>query len=742
MTIASNEKTGILELQEEARKKRAALLSAASSDGNGTSTKSLGDSLSSYLNELKNPNNLPANNKNGNLSNALSSFLLSLRDNKGKDNGNSDKDKVMSVLDESRSLGAFNFLKNNGSIEQSSSNKRGFDEKALYDYLKSDKLNTIKYDEIDIDLSKLINVINGSNRLDKDTMLRILSELSLHKKSKNTNIYESFLKNLDLSKDVIDGLDAFIASSAFLEKPSFNEINIDTEIIKTNFTIVNNIFIERPILFDSNHYLNLDSSLMNLPEVIELKNSLDLLKNLENRVKYKNTFLPGVFDSLKVIDKTNKSYRVPNWAYERNRKSIDMKVKQLNRLSITTNKEPLKGDAMVGNDFTKSLNNLLKFASSGTADSKEGFFQGGLAIDELRKIRRDMSKISVNSNHFISNADNSIMKFSKEGFVTYSLGTLGNPLVLPSIDLGNFNISKKPLSTLNGNYGELNPDRTAFYHEIYNTSVEALKRKAPDFRQNMYHGIFIYTKPDGIGKIQSFSELTNSLKNFKSDKSVNLHTTGSKDTVVASLNTAYNNILDTYFVRMNGITVPGANIESYSIKFLNRNIKKVGNNFNENHKITIDFSIDESGLILRSFDILTGNFGYIKDKDKHNVYTNNIFPVDFSPENKGRLDLVITYNDFRINPAISNIDTPSKSSFMPATQNIQQGERFVLNRNGSQIWGDPNAYRQFILEDVKILGMSGKVQFKRDDAGKTTVPVDLMFRRITTVDNNLLIGAN
>ena len=33
--------------------------------------------------------------------------------------------------------------------------------------------------------------------------------------------------------------------------------------------------------------------------------------------------------------------------------------------------------------------------------------------------------------------------------------------------------------------------------------------------------------------------------------------------------------------------------------------------------------------------------------------------------------------------------------------------------------------------------MSNKLQFKRDDASKTTVSLDIIFRRITTVDNNL-----
>ena len=63
----------------------------------------------------------------------------------------------------------------------------------------------------------------------------------------------------------------------------------------------------------------------------------------------------------------------------------------------------------------------------------------------------------------------------------------------------------------------------------------------------------------------------------------------------------------------------------------------------------------------------------------------------------------------------------------------------VESRNGKQVWGDPNSFRQFVLEDVRILGIGGKLQFKRDDANRVTLPLDIMFRRITTVDNNLTV---
>ena len=95
------------------------------------------------------------------------------------------------------------------------------------------------------------------------------------------------------------------------------------------------------------------------------------------------------------------------------------------------------------------------------------------------------------------------------------------------------------------------PAREEFYHKLYNTSVEALLRKTPDFRQNMYHGVFVYTIPDGIGKIQNLNELVTSLNGYKEDTTLGLTRVGQNAQLLTQLTEAYEKIIKTYYARFN-----------------------------------------------------------------------------------------------------------------------------------------------------------------------------------------------
>ena len=748
----SDDKTAISELKDEALKRKRQLMDSAGLDGRATMT--LSQTLSDFISSSSSSGSkAESSSSRSSATSAISSFISSMKNGSSSSGGNPSKNSS-SFKKAQETLS--NFLSSGSNSENGKDgNKDGKGNKSQPGIASKETLNSfvkssdttkdkIKKTDNSIDISKLIaNATDNKNAISTNQAKAILENLKKLDRGDNLDIYDALLKSINVNTDEIEGLDLFLASSATLIKPNNRKIDVDFEIIRTNFTIDNPAFIEKSDLKNSGYYIGMDESLTNLPKVVQLQKSIKIIRKMGNyrkidrpNGKRNNPFSKSDWDSLKAVDRTSKEYHVPNWAYEKDRKSIEMRVKQLNRLSIRES-GGLKGSAHQENEFTKSLNSLLKFASTTDPDEKEGFSNAGMLMDELSQMRKKASVASINKEHFSSNADNVIMEFDKYGFVTYNVGTLGNPLVLPSIDLGNFNISSKPLSALNGSYGIINPKREDFYHKLYNTSVEALLRKTPDFRQNMYHGVFVYTIPDGIGKIQNLDELVTSLNGYEEDKTIGLTRVGQNAQLLTQLTEAYEKIIKTYYVRMQGLTVPGASMESYSVPFLNRNIKKPSNNFSENHKITIDFIVDEMGLLVRSFNILTGSFGYIKDDDNHNKYAHNLFPVDFSPENKGRLDLVITYNDFRVNPNFRDEDIPSKSNYMPATQILHSENDMVENRNGKQVYGDPRSYRQFVLEDVKILGMSNKLQFKRDDASKTTVSLDIIFRRITTVDNNL-----
>ena len=96
------------------------------------------------------------------------------------------------------------------------------------------------------------------------------------------NIYESLLKMLDIHSNKIKGLDVFLASSAFLSKPQLQKIDIQSEIIRTNFSLTPERFWEKEELQDSNSYINLDESLINLPKVAKLMESIKYIKRISS----------------------------------------------------------------------------------------------------------------------------------------------------------------------------------------------------------------------------------------------------------------------------------------------------------------------------------------------------------------------------------------------------------------------------------------------------------------------------
>ena len=531
-------------------------------------------------------------------------------------------------------------------------------------------------------------------------------------------------------------------------KPVKNNVDISSEIIRTNFVINYAPSIKQVKLENTEIYLN--NALNNLPEAVEFEAVSDAIDKMPNVTK---------------IIRTNKKYKVPNWFKKKSRKSMEMRVKQLNRLSTQTAKTSLGGTPAPSSKFTSSLAALLKFESSSEEDEKEGFFQGGITLDELSQLRKKLSDETASKDVYTSIADNRMLTYDKYGFVTYNLDFFGKPFFLPRVILGNINVPDTTLrSNGDGGWGEV--IREEFKHKIYNTSVEALLRRAPDFRQNMFLGMFVYTTSDG-GQIQAFEDLTNSVNGYKDDTTIGLNRTSSKQSEITKLISSYEKTLSAYYVRMQNITVPGISVEPYELKFLNRSIKKPTPTFTEQHKMTINVVLDEMGLMVRNFNLLTGQFGnqtsdQITDViTNHNKFADTLFPAVYNI-GKGQLDLVVTYNDFRINEnnggagfhktstlgkigaAIKSTISASSgqsgvhsSAYMPAMQNVQSELDDVVSRDGSQTWGDPAAYRQFIFEDVKILGFSGGYKFNRDSAGKMTVPLDIIFRRVTTVDNNV-----
>lgn len=742
MVNASDEKTAIAELIEEAKKRKVSyshLNEAAKVEGT-TWIESEGKKLDQSTDPIKNKilskflddTSKVSRDSNSALKKVLSDFISSQTKSNGSSSSSSNNKNT--TLEKETFNNFLTKMSNvsSSSKSTSSSNTTGQplpSNNTLKDFLKDSKRigNSSSRDGSNsnesfgtINLSELISNSTNGNVVETESLRKIVSELKYLDKGEHLDIYDLMLQNLNKDSKYIVGLDAFLTQSAVWNKQPLEKIDVSTEIIRTNFVIENDIKIENPELPDTDVYL--DNALNNVGKVIRLGRVSKFLNKMD-----------GIYK----VDRTSgKVYNLPNWAYKSALNSMDLKVKQLNRLSRQTAKSPLPGDRKEVDKHVENLIALLNFEASSETDEKEGFFQGGMTKDEVSQLR-DAYISSKSNGQYDSIAKNTIMSANRYGLITYNVGIMGNPLVLPSITLGNYNYSEKPLATTHGTYGAVGSIREKFYHKVYNTSVEALLRRAPDFRKNMYHGIFIYTTPDGVGQIQDFNDLSNSINGYTEDETIGFTTTGENKNLITQLSTAYENILKTYYVRMGGIQIPNISIEPVTSSFLNREFKRVSSNFKEAHTATIDFTVDELGLIVRNFNILTGQFGFIVDNEKNNKYASTLFPVEFTTENQGRLDLVVTYNDFRINPNYRNIDTPSKSNFYPSMQRLESESDMVENRNGKQVYGDQRSYRQFVFEDVKILGFDGNLSFNRESASTSSVSTKIVFKRITTVDNNI-----
>ena len=604
-------------------------------------------------------------------------------------------------------------------------------------------------DIIESNSNKLRNEHSRSLTARQDQASEWLKNDGAYFSHEDTKSMEDFISNnANLIKDDAQDMSDYLSdTSDITSKPVKNNVDISSEIIRANFTINYSPTIKQAEKHDTEIYLN--NALNNLPEAVEFESVTDAIEKMP--------------DVSKIIE-TNKTYKVPNWFKLKKRKSMEMRVKQLNRLSTQTAKTSLSGTATSSSKYATSLAALLKFESSSEEDEKEGFFQGGITLDELSQLRKKLSDETVSKGVYTSIADNKIISYDKYGFVTYNTKFIGKPFFLPRVILGNINVPDTTLrSNGDGGWGEV--VREQFKHKIYNTSVEALLRKAPDFRQNMFLGMFVYTTSDG-GQIQAFEDLTNSVNGYTDDSTIGLNRTSSSQFEITKLISSYEKTLSAYYVRMQNITVPGISVEPYELKFLNRTLKKITPTFTEQHKMTINVVLDEMGLMVRNFNLLTGQFGnqtsdVITDTiSNHNKFADTLFPAVYNI-GPGQLDLVVTYNDFRINEnnggagfhststagkvvsAIKSTISASSgqsgvhsSAYMPAMQNVQSELDDVTSRDGSQTWGDPAAYRQFIFEDVKVLGFSSGYKFNRDNSGRMTVPLDIIFRRVTTVDNN------
>lgn len=270
-----------------------------------------------------------------------------------------------------------------------------------------------------------------------------------------------------------------------------------------------------------------------------------------------------------------------------------------------------------------------------------------------------------------------------------------------------------------------------------NLAIKCLLRDMPNFSPNMYFGIFTqYNLDESNDKIiEDFIKISNKVGN---------------NNIGSDIKGSLEDVLSTYFVRLQSVDIPKATVSTEELVFAGRKIPKISSKFKEEHTATLTFTLDEYGMILRQFNLLSGIYGSGKDEIDNmrlyssitgtsgKTYPNTFFPSTFfnnRANNVGRrLDLSIIYNDFRTNQDFDN--QTHKSSFGLAQKHITNEDGLVENVIQNKVIGSYSSYRTFVFEDVRVLGVSSPVKFERDTSKSTTVSVSILFKRVKTVDAN------
>lgn len=259
----------------------------------------------------------------------------------------------------------------------------------------------------------------------------------------------------------------------------------------------------------------------------------------------------------------------------------------------------------------------------------------------------------------------------------------------------------------------------ATQHAVHSSAIKCLLRKMPDFRPNMYYGV-----------ISQYDENDEEVKDI-------LAITG-KMPFEKNIGAQLEQVLKTYFVRLQKVSINGMSSEQETWNFMGRQISKVSSSFSESHKTELEFTLDQNGLILNKFNALAGIFGSdfkdtvkVSDDVENNFYSQTFFPSTFF-NNKSRIDITIMYNDF------NTLDTENHFSSYGATQKlIMNTEQTVSNPKFGKIYGYQNSHRAFVFEDVRFLGSNSTLKFERDAGGKISgITIPILYKRISTIDNN------
>lgn len=309
-------------------------------------------------------------------------------------------------------------------------------------------------------------------------------------------------------------------------------------------------------------------------------------------------------------------------------------------------------------------------------------------------------------------------------------------LLLPNVVLGKSNFSVIDDSKI-GEVKDINASTIVNPHSKFNNkAVNCLLSQLPLFAPNMYYGVFNQFTIDN--ETDDFIKISNHID---------------CDDIGSEMQDSIKNMLNTYFVRLQGVDIPTPESNTREVNFCGRSFSKVTNIFNDEHTVNLTFTLDNYGILLRQFNLMSGIVGHSQQKN-YNYYSNfsrdtlsnsDIYPSTFFPstffmgegsKSKKRLDLSIIYNDFRSSKTFNR--EPHRSSFTATQMMITGSDGLVTKKVGSKTYtlGSNSSYRAYIFEDIKMLGSGKALDFDRDNANEITFTIPCVFKRLKTIDAN------
>lgn len=240
-------------------------------------------------------------------------------------------------------------------------------------------------------------------------------------------------------------------------------------------------------------------------------------------------------------------------------------------------------------------------------------------------------------------------------------------------------------------------------HEEFNYSISALLTQMPLFYENMFTAFF--TVSDGaFDDFYAIGDTTTSLVN--------------RD--------RYQHVMDCFGVNLSEFEVPQPKSQTYTVKFLDREIKKVASSYELPHRVELSFDVDQMGMLIQNFQILSyggqGNNTSLEltPVEANKYYAQQFFPAVFKDRSKV-IKLYVLFNNMSEHYG-NVIQTKNKNG------DIRNGRNQVIGTAGS--------YKAFIFENVQFLGITSNLDFNRDSATSLKLNAAFRFQTLKEFDNN------